>query len=74
MGLVHGQAHGLGCLAQELRQGLVVRCCTFMIADCWTCGLCPCHETCLLVCYRLFLRVPLADSALQLCYLKVIGR
>ena len=47
---------------------------TFMIADCWTCGLCLCHETYLLVCYCLSLKVPLADSALWLCYLGVIGR
>ena len=45
-----------------------------MIADCWTCGLCPCHETCLLVCYCLSLRVSLADSALWLCYLRMIGQ
>ena len=70
---MHGQAHGLGCPAQELCQGLVVRTGTFMIADCWTCDLCPCHETGLLSGDCLSLRVPLADSALWLCYLKVIG-
>ena len=45
-----------------------------MRADCWTCGLCPCHGTSLLSGYRVSLRKPLADSALRLCYLKVIGR
>ena len=45
----------------------------FTIADCWTCGLCPCHGTCLLSGYCLSLRVPLADSALWLCYLRIIG-
>ena len=45
-----------------------------MIADCGTCGLCPGHETDLLFGYHLSLRVPLADSALWLCYLRMIGR
>ena len=42
----------------------------FTIADCWTCGLCPWHGTGLLSCDCLSLRVPLADSALWLCYLR----
>ena len=45
-----------------------------MIADCWTCGLCPCHGTDLLSGYCLSLRVPLADSASWLCYLGMIGQ
>ena len=40
-----------------------------MIADCWTCGCVPVMGR-YVISYH---RVPLADSALQLCYFMVIG-